>query len=150
LCTRLEAGGRMVSPRLEAPKLPQIVMPVTPTTAAAKAGAAVQDPATGERLALFDPAARARCLLLAPELMAPVPAPVVASAALNALAMAAEGLLSPLPPNPLADAALIHAIRLLAAHLRPAVLSGDAESRMQLAMAAVLAGQGTDYAGGGV
>ena len=40
LCTRREADGRLVSPKLAAPKLPQWVVPSSPTTAYAKAGAA--------------------------------------------------------------------------------------------------------------
>lgn len=150
LCTRIEADGRLVSPRLAAPKLPQIVVPTTPTTATVKAGAAVQDPADGARLALFDPAARARAVLLDPDLMAPVPPAVVLSATLNALAMGIEGLLSPLPTSAMADAALMHGIRLIAVHLRAALAPGNLSDRLQLASAAVLVGQGTDHAGGGV
>lgn len=150
LCTRMTPDGGLVSPRLMAPKLPQIVVPTTPTTAAVKAGAALHDPSTGARLALFDPGSRATTVVLAPEVMGAVPPHVVRAAAFNTLAMAVEGLMSPQPPSPLADAALIHAIRLSISHLALAVLAADAESRLQLAMAAVLAGQGTDYAGGGV
>ena len=43
LCTRREPGGGLVSPNLAAPKLPQWVVPSSPTTAYAKAGAAVRD-----------------------------------------------------------------------------------------------------------
>ena len=73
LCTRRE-GGRLVSPRLEAPKIPQWVIPSTPTTAYAKAGSAVRDPSSGERLALFDPKTRAQGIFLDPDvaLTAPV------------------------------------------------------------------------------
>ena len=67
LCTRREADGRLTSPRLVAPKLPQWVVPSTPITAYARAGSAVQDPATGERLALYDPKTRAQGIFLDPE-----------------------------------------------------------------------------------
>ena len=50
LCTRRGPDGRLTSPRLSAPKLPQWVVPSTPSTAYAKAGSAVRDPETGERL----------------------------------------------------------------------------------------------------
>ena len=64
LCTRREADGRLVSPKLAAPKLPQWVVCQLPDEAYAKAGAAVRDPATGERLALSSiprPAPRGSC-----------------------------------------------------------------------------------------
>lgn len=150
LCTRIGQDGQLISPRLKAPKLPQIVIPTTPTTAVVKAGAAVLEPHTGRRLALFDPASRARTILLAPELVESVPGGVVLSAGLNALAMAVEGLLSPVPPSPIADAALLHAIGLIAVHLPSGAVAGDVDSRQHLMAAAVLTGQGTDYAGGGV
>jgi alcohol dehydrogenase class IV len=50
LCTHRSADGKLVSPKLAKPKLPLWVVPTTPTTAYAKAGAAVRDPGTGERL----------------------------------------------------------------------------------------------------
>lgn len=150
LCTRIDGTGRLISPRLLAPKLPMIVVPATPTTAAAKAGAAVHDPATGQRLALYDPASRARTMLLAPEAMTNVPGAAVLAAGLNALAMAIEGLMAARPSSALADAALIHALRLIPGALRPAVLANDADARIRLAEAAVLVGQGSDYTGGGV
>ena len=52
LCTRRAADGRLTSPKLLAPKLPQWVVATTPSTAYAKAGSAVRDPVAGERLAI--------------------------------------------------------------------------------------------------
>src|SRR5690606_38946753 len=50
LCTHTGADGRLVSPRLKAPKIAQLVIPTTPTTAMIKVGSAMLDPQTGARL----------------------------------------------------------------------------------------------------
>lgn len=146
LCTLQSADGKLVSPKLMAPKLPQFVVPTTPTTACVKAGSAVFDPASGERLALYDPKMRAQALFMHPELLRSAPAALVRTAGLNALAMAVEGLESE-SGDPVSDALLMHALRLLAQAL-PA--SDDDSTRSDMAMAALLCGQGTDFAGGGM
>ncbi|WP_435225762.1 iron-containing alcohol dehydrogenase family protein [Streptomyces sp. Tue6028] len=150
LCTRRDADGRLVSPRLAAPKLPQWVVPSTPTTAYAKAGSAVRDPQTGERLALFDPKTRAQGVLLDPTMALTAPPRLAWSAALNVFSMAVEGLQSR-HIDPLADAQLAHALRTVIAwlpHLRT-----DPEGsrpRLYLMLAALMSGQGSDYTGGGL
>jgi alcohol dehydrogenase class IV len=92
LATYRDESGRLVSPRLNRPKLPMVVLPTTPTTAATKAGAAVTHIQLSGRLALFDPGVRARCVIVDPVLAADAPEAVVRGAALNALVMALEGL----------------------------------------------------------
>jgi alcohol dehydrogenase class IV len=150
LCTRREPDGRLTSPRLLAPKLPQWVIPTTPTTAYAKAGAAVRDPETGERLALFDPKARAQGILIDPAIALTAPAGLALASGLNALAMAVEGLQSDVD-DPLAEALLTHALRMLTQWL-PRLRSApdEAEPRRRLMLAALLCGQGSDYVGGGL
>lgn len=149
LCTRRSADGRLVSPKLEAPKLPQFVVATTPSTAFAKAGSAVRDPDGGERLALFDPKTRAQAVFLDPAAAATAPVAVVEGAALNAMAMAVEALGSPID-DPLADAALRQSL-VLAARWLPALRDGDGQAaRVPLMLAALLAGQGTDHKGGGL
>lgn len=150
LCTRQGPDGKMISPRLQAPKRPQFVVPTTPTTALVKAGSAVLDVDTGQRLALFDPKTRARAVFVHPLLIESAPFELTRAASLNALAMAVEGLESD-SSTPLSDAALMQAIRLLAAHL-PALEQGpgDADARAHLVLASILCGQGTDQAGGGL
>lgn len=150
LCTRREPDGRMVSPKLARPKLPQFVVATTPTTAYAKAGSALRDPATGDRLALFDPKTRASALFVDPVLAGTAPVGLVTSASLNALAMSIEGLESD-SDDPLAHASLAHALGLLADAMPGLVARpDDADLRMRLMLAALLCGQGTDHAGGGV
>lgn len=150
LCTQRQADGKLVSPKLAAAKVPQWVIPSTPTTAYAKAGAAVRDPETGERLALYDPKARAQGVLLDPVMALTAPERVVRSAALNALSMAVEGLQSR-RVDPLADALLSHALRMVVSWLpRLADDPEDAQPRLNLMLAALLSGQGSDHTGGGL
>jgi len=149
LCTRRDDAGRLVSPRLRAPKIPVWVVPSTPTTAYAKAGAAVRDEETGERLALFDPAARAQGVFIDPGVAATAPADLMRSASLNALAMTVESLLAN-DRNPLADAPLIHAATLITECLPRMLADDDVDARVRLMAAALLCGQGTDAVGGGL
>jgi len=150
LCTQRDESGRLVSPRLQAPKVPTWVVPTTPTAAYAKAGAAVQDPQTGERLALFDPAARAQGVFFDPLAASTAPTGLVQSSSLNAFAMAVESLQAN-AHNPIADALLTHTITLIDENL-PAALDdpSDQDARLRLMTAALLAGQGTDAVGGGL
>jgi alcohol dehydrogenase class IV len=150
LCTRRETDGRLSSPRLSAPKLPQWIVPTTPTTAYARAGSAVRDPATGERLALFDPQTRAQGIFFDPALALTAPVGLARSAALNAFAMAVEGLQAK-TDDPLAEALLTHALDMLVESL-PRLESApeDPEVRLRLMLAALLSGQGSEYTSGGL
>ncbi len=146
LCTQFRNGKPPFSPRLERPKLPQLVVPTTATTAYAKAGSAVLEPVRGQRLALFDPKTRASALFIHPALAQTAPRQLALGAALQAFSMAVQGIESP-SRDPLADASLLHALRLLTANLRAFVEDPDnAEVRGQLMLGAWLAGHGTDYA----
>ncbi len=149
LCTTRDPQGKLHSPKLLAPKLPQLVIPTTPTTAMVKAGSAVFDPASGARMALFDPKTRAQAVFIHPQLALSAPPALVASASLNTFSMAIEGLMSR-SGDPLADALLMHALRLLAQHLPDQSLYGDPAVRGELLLAAVMCGQGSDYAGAGI
>ena len=149
LCTQRQANRQLTSPRLLAAKLPQFVVPTTPTTAMTKAGSAVLDPETRSRLALFDPKTRASSLFLHPRLLGSAPRGLFVDAGLNAFCGAVEGLMSRYG-DPISDAALMHAVRLCAHHFRkPAGLDDDA-TRADLAFAAILCGQGTDVTSGGI
>jgi alcohol dehydrogenase class IV len=145
LCTQFPDGKRPVSPRLDKPKLPQFVVATTPTTAYAKAGSAVLDTKRGQRLALFDPKTRAAALFIHPTLALTAPPALAKSAAVNAFCIAVQGIESR-SRDPLADALLTHALRLLAGNLRRlAHEPDDAQVRGDLMLGALLAGQGTDY-----
>jgi alcohol dehydrogenase class IV len=150
LCTRRGEDGRLTSPKLLAPKIPNWVVPSTPITAYAKAGSAVRDPDTDERLALFDPKTRAQGVFLDPRVALTAPAGLTSAAALNAFSMAVECIEAGVD-DPLADALLIHALRLLAEWLpRLQAQPDDPEPRLRLMLAALLCGQGSDYVGGGL
>lgn len=158
LCTTRGEGGALRSPRLNAPKVPQFVIPTTPTTATLKAGSAVLDPVDGRRLALFDPKTRAQAVFIHPELLATPPRDLIVSAGLNTLAMALEGLMSR-SGDPFSDALLMHAARLLRQRLSEVGRgdAGDAEDacddaaiRADLMFASLMCGHGTDYTGAGI
>ena len=149
LCTVTDDKGGLKSPRLSAPKLPQIIVPTTPNTAMVKAGSAVFDPATGERLALFDPKTRAQSIFIDPRMLQSAPRALVASASVNAFATALEGLMSR-SGEPLADALLMHSVRLLARHLPATSSHDDPQVRGELVLAGILCGQGTDHTGAGI
>jgi alcohol dehydrogenase class IV len=145
----VDSDGRLKSPKLVATKLPQFIVPTTPTTAAVKAGAAVFDPATGERLALFDPKTRAQSIFVHPALLGSAPNVLMVSACLDTLALAVEGLISR-SGDPLSDALLMHALRQLVLHLSDPALHEDPQVRGELTLAAVMCGQGTDFTGAGI
>jgi alcohol dehydrogenase class IV len=149
LCTFRDAAGKLNSPRLLAPKMPQFVIPTTPNTAVVKAGSAVFDPVDGARLALFDPKTRAQAVFIHPAMMASAPRALAHSAGLNALVLAVEGLLS-LTGDPFADALLMHAIRTLHRQLAAGAGQDTPQARCELATAAVMCGQATDHTGVGI
>lgn len=147
LCTRRLADGQFDSPRLGAAKLPQFVVATTPSTAFVKAGSAIHDE-TGARLALFDPKTRARAIFIHPQFLATAPEELVRSASLNTLATAVEALSSS-RCDPVSEALLVHALRLVVAEL-PALSRPGLGARENLAVAAVLCGRGTEQVGGGL
>lgn len=149
LCTVTEAEGSLRSPKLSAPKLPQFIVPTTPTTATVKAGSAVFDPASGQRLAMFDPKTRVQSVFIDPEMILSAPRGLVATASINTLSMAIEGLTSR-SQDALAHGALMHALRLIGQCLPRAACEDDAAVRGQLVLAAILCGQGTDHTAAGI
>lgn len=149
LATSVDAQGRLRSPKLLAPKIPQLVIPTTPTTAVVRAGSAVFDPVAGERRALFDPKTRAQAIFIHPDFCASAPQELVIGSALNTFAFVLEGLLSP-GGDPIADALLIHGLRLTTQFLPDPALATNAALRSDLVLAAVIGGQGTNATGAGI
>ena len=148
LCTRRQPNGEFNSPRLAAVKLPQFVVPTTPSTAFVKAGSAILDLETDQRLALFDPKTRAKALFIHPEFLRTTPLDLVQSAGLNTLSTAVEALESP-KCDPLSEAMLRESLRLNATYLG-ALSSESTCVRERLSIAGVLCGLGTEQAGGGL
>lgn len=150
LCTYRTPEGELVSPKLLAPKLPIYVIPSTPTTAYAKAGSAVRDPQTGERLALYDPKTRASALFLDPMIAATAPISLSFASALNAFSMTIESIQGN-ADDPLTEGLLTCALRIFSRSLPKAISSPDElPVRIQLMIGALLAGQASDYTGGGL
>lgn len=149
ICTRRLADGSYHSPRLTAPKLPLLIAPTTPNSAYVKAGAGVFDPDAGERKAIFDPQTRARAIFLDPDLLQSAPRDLVVGATLDNLILAAEGLLSP-KGDPLADGELIHAVHLMHRSLLAWAKGADGDDiRLDLTLAGIVAGRGTDHSPAG-
>jgi alcohol dehydrogenase class IV len=149
LCTTRGPDGRLNSPKLQAAKLPQLIVPTTPTTAMVKAGSAVFVPASAERLALYDPKTRAQAVFIHPQFIGSAPRELVVSATLNTFSLAIEGLVSRVG-DPIADAQLMHVIRLSLQRLGDPALGSDAGARADLVVAAILCGQGTDHTAAGI
>ncbi len=150
LCTQFPPGKPPQSPKLLRPKLPQLIVPSTPSTACTKAGSAVLDPDQGRRLALFDPKTRASAVFLHPQVMLTAPTQLTMGSALHAFATAVQGIESRIR-NPLADALLLHALRLLGNYLpRLRKDPQNPDVHEQLIIGALLAGQGSDYAPSGL
>ena len=76
-----------------------------------------------------------------PALLAKLPSKIVASTGMDALCHAIESYTSQ-AAQPLSDAFNLHAIQLIARHLRPAVANGNAVDLSGMAMASMLAGLG--------
>lgn len=150
LATKLDSKGQLHSPKLERPKALQFIVPSTPTTAYAKAGAAVTLPGTGSRLSLFDPKARAHAIFFDPSFFTPAPRDLTRDAALDCFAMGIQGLEAK-TREPLADALLLHGLRLLRRHLPVYVAGqGNEDDHGSLMLASLLIGNGTDYTGSGL
>ena len=139
LATKYPPGQPPVSPRLTQPKIPNILVLTTPTTAATRACTAVIDPDSGHRLELFDPKTRPSAIFWDSEAMLTCPPQLCLSAAASCYSGVIGGLQAPVQPNPLAQGDLLQALSLLHANL-PLVETQpqDDAVRINLAAAAFL------------
>lgn len=147
LCTVFEPGQPPKSPRIAAPKVPQFIVPTTPTTAYAKAGAAMATGEEGRRMALFDPKSRASAVFFEPTFFAATPVNLIRDSALDAFSGAVQGLESR-SRQPIADALLLQGLRLIRRGLEE--IDTDPDARANMMLAALLVGQGTDVTAGGM
>ncbi len=149
LATQYPPGQPPVSPRLERPKLPNLVVPTTPNTAVNRAGAAVLDPETRHRLELFDPKTRPAAVFLDAEALLSAPPAVSVRAAVAAFTGAVNAFTSR-PLNPFALADLRTALELLKDAIPATVERPDeAEPRLGAACAALLSNRASDALAGG-
>lgn len=138
-----------MSPRLLQPKLPNVIVLTTPTTATNRAGAAVLDPARHRRLELFDPKTRPVAIFCDAAALLTAPASLFISTAATTL-VGVVGSLQSLDLNPFGEGDLLEALRLLQEAM-PRVLEApqDPDPRIQLAVAALLSNRAADAGGGG-
>lgn len=122
--TKYPAGQPPVSPRLMAPKLPNILVLTTPTTAATRAGTAVIDGETGHRLEMFDPKTRPAAVIWDTAALLTAPAELCVSASGSLLSGVVGALQAP-RLNALAAADLYGALNLLRENLPAVPVSPD-------------------------
>ena len=144
LCTQYPPGRAPVSPRLNAPKLPIVLVLTTPTTAANRAGAAVLDPERHRRLELFDPKTRPAAIILDPAALLSAPMPLYRNAAVTLFTGLVAALQAP-DLNPFGHADLREGLELALRYLpRLVAAPDDADARLALATAALLANRASE------
>ncbi len=122
--TKYPPGQPPVSPRLMAPKIPNILVLTTPTTAATRAGTAVIDGETGHRLEMFDPKTRPAAVIWDTEALLTAPADLCVSASGSLFSGVVSALQAP-RLNTMATADLLGALGLLVENLPAARKSPD-------------------------
>ncbi len=144
LMTQYPEGRPAYSPRLNAPKLPIVNIPTTPTSAMNRAGTGLANPDLDHRMEYFDPKTRPVAVLLDEGALAATPEAVMRSTATTVFASAVAAM-AQTDINPLAEADRDHAFRLAQrAYLRLIAAPGDARARMELAVAAFLQNRAED------
>ncbi len=144
LMTQYPEGRAAYSPRLNAPKLPIVNIPTTPTSAMNRAGTGLANPDLDHRMEYFDPKTRPQAILLDEGTLAATPDAVMRSTATTMFASALAAM-EQVAINPLAEADRDHAFRLAhRAYLRLIDVPGDASARMELAVAAFLQNRAED------
>ena len=123
------------------PQTPHVVLPTTAGTGSeVTSGAVVLDHEQGQKIIIFEHFNTPRVAILDPRLTATLPPQLTAATGMDAMTHAVESYVSR-QRNPLSDAAALHAIRLIRAHLPRVVEDGqDLASRGQMQIAALLAG----------
>jgi len=149
LATKYPPGQAPVSPRLMRPKLPNILVLTTPTTAATRAGTAVIDGETGHRLEMFDPKTRPAAVIWDTEALLTAPTDLCVSAS-GSLFSGVVSALQGSSVNAMAVADLLASLGLLVENL-PAVRKNgsDGAARVNLCMASFMYNRAWDTGAGG-
>ena len=144
ICTQYPPGQPPLSPKLMAPKIPNILVLTTPSTAMTRAGTAVKDVERAHRLELFDPKTRPFAMIWDDDALLTAPAELYVSTAASALSGIVAGAASP-RINPLSQADLLHALRLSLESL-PLMRTDPANTtaRMNLVAASFLSNRALD------
>jgi alcohol dehydrogenase class IV len=144
ICTQYPPGKPPVSPKLMAPKIPNILVLTTPSTAMTRAGTAVKDVERSHRLELFDPKTRPFAMIWDDDALLTAPADLYLSTSASALSGILAGTASP-RINPLSLSDLLHAQRLSLESL-PLMRTdaNNATARMNLVAASFLSNRALD------
>ena len=147
--TKYPPGQPPISPRLMKPKLPNILVLTTPTTAATRAGTAIIDDETGHRLEMFDPKTRPATVIWDTEALLTAPLDLCISASGSLFSGVISALQAP-TLNTMATADLLAALGLLVENL-PAVRRNPANgnARVNLCAAAFVYNRAWDTGAGG-
>ena len=147
--TRYPEGQPPVSPRLMAPKIPNILVLTTPTTAATRAGTAVIDADTGHRLEMFDPKTRPAAVIWDSDALLTAPASLCISASGSLFSGVISALQAP-RVNAMAAADLLSSLGLLVENL-PLVRKSDSDAtaRVNLCVASFMYNRAWDTGAGG-
>ena len=144
ICTQYPPGQPPVSPKLMAPKIPNILVLTTPSTAMTRAGTAVKDVERDHRLELFDPKTRPFAMIWDDDALLTAPADLFMSTSASALSGIMAGVATP-RINPLSLSDLLHAMRLSVEAL-PLMRSDptNTTARMNLVAASFLSNRALD------
>ena len=147
--TKYPPGQRPISPRLMQPKIPNILVLTTPTTAATRAGTAVIDEESGHRLEMFDPKTRPSAIFWDTDALLTAPGELCVSASGSLFSGVVSALQAP-EINAMATADLLAALGLLVENL-PAVRKNpsDGASRVNLCVASYVYNRATDTGASG-
>ena len=147
--TKYPEGQPPVSPRLMAPKIPNILVLTTPTTAATRAGSAVIDADTGHRLEMFDPKTRPAAVIWDSGALLSAPASLCVSASGSLFSGVISALQAP-RVNAMAAADLLSSLGLLVENL-PLVRKSDSDAtaRVNLCVASFMYNRAWDTGAGG-
>lgn len=147
--TRYPPGQRPISPRLMQPKLPNVLVLTTPTTAATRAGTAIIDDQTGHRLEMFDPKTRPATVIWDTDALLTAPPDLCISASGSLFSGVISALQAP-ALNTMATADLLAALGLLVENL-PAVRREpqSGESRVNLCAASFMYNRAWDTGASG-
>jgi alcohol dehydrogenase class IV len=144
IMTQYPEGMPAISPRLNAPKLPIINIPTTPTSAMNRGGTGLKNPDLNQRMEYFDPKTRPRAVFLDNGALLSAPAGLIRSTGTTVFATSLAAM-AQVAVNPLAEGDRDHAFR-LAHRAYPRLMEelNDPAPRLELAVAAFLQNRGED------
>lgn len=144
ICTQYPSGQAPVSPRLMAPKIPNILVLTTPSTAMTRAGTAVMDTESRHRLELYDPKTRPFAMIWDDDALLTSPAELYLSTAASAFSGILTGVAAP-RTNPVSHGDFLQALRLSLESLpRIRTEPQNAAARMDLVAASFLSNRALD------